>query len=168
MGTMLRLRIAPLGGASLLAGKALACFLTAIGVMVMMTVLGLMLGMRPASYGKLVVAGLCIAAAFTGIMMVVSLLGRTEQGVSGAGWAANLIMAMLGGCMVPVMFMPQWVQSASVVSPVRWAILAIEGAVWREFSWPEMALPLLVLLVTGGVCFAIGTFMFRTKQDVFV
>ncbi len=163
LGTMLRLQVAPVGPASILAGKALACFLTALAVIVMLSIMGVMLGMKPASYPKLLVASLCIAAAFTGIMMVISLLGRTEQGVSGAGWAVNMIMAMLGGCMIPAMFMPDFIQKLSIISPVRWAIQAIEGAVWREFSWMEMAMPLGILLAVGGVCFVVGTAMMKKR-----
>ncbi len=83
LGTMLRLQVAPLGNRSILAGKALACFLTVLGVIAMMTVLGVMLGMKPASYPKLVAASLCVAAAFTGIMMVVSLLGAPNRASAG-------------------------------------------------------------------------------------
>ncbi|MCP4512453.1 MAG: ABC transporter permease subunit, partial [Fuerstiella sp.] len=50
MGTMLRLKVAPITQFQILAGKALACFTTAIGVIAFMTILGVALGMRPASY----------------------------------------------------------------------------------------------------------------------
>jgi ABC-2 type transport system permease protein len=163
LGTMLRLQVAPLRPASILAGKALACFLTALGVIGLLTLLGVLLGMQPGSYPKLVVASLCTAGAFTGIMMVISLLGRTEQGVSGAGWAANMIMAMLGGCMIPTMFMPEFIRNLGVISPVRWAIQAIEGAVWREYSWAEMMMPLAILLAIGAVCFFAGSAMMKRR-----
>ena len=41
-------------------------------------------------------------------MMLISTLGRTEQAVSGAGWAAMMPLAMFGGSMVPPMVMPAW------------------------------------------------------------
>ena len=67
-------------------------------------------------------------------MMLISTLGRTEQSASGAGWAILLVMAMLGGGMVPLFVMPAWMATASNVSPVKWAILALEGALWRGFT----------------------------------
>ncbi len=67
-----------------------------------------------------------------------------------------MVLAMLGGCMVPAMFMPGFLQTVSFVSPVRWAILSIEGAIWREFSWSELMLPLGVLLSVGVLCFLTG------------
>jgi ABC-2 type transport system permease protein len=156
MGTFTRLRVAPISKQSILAGKAMACFLTSLAVMAMMTVFGICLGMQPASYLKLFAASICVAIAFTGIMMVVSVLGKTEQSVSGAGMAIIMLLAMLGGCMIPAMFLPGFLQKISFLSPVRWAIQAIEGAIWREFSWSEMMMPLSVLIAFGVVFFLVG------------
>jgi len=156
MGTFTRLQVAPVGTQSILAGKALACFLTSLAVVAAMTLLGVLLGMEPLSYLKMAAAAICVAVAFTGVMMVVSVLGKTEQSVSGAGMAIIMVLAMLGGCMIPAMFLPGFLQTISFVSPVRWAILAIEGAIWRDFSWSEKLPALAVLLGCGAGCFVIG------------
>jgi ABC-2 type transport system permease protein len=76
--------------------------------------------------------------------------------VSGSAWAALLLMSMIGGGMVPLFAMPGWMSAAGSISPVKWAILAMEGAVWRGFSPAEMMLPCGILLTVGLVCFAIG------------
>lgn len=157
LGTLLRLQVAPISRFSILAGKALACFLAVLGVIGLLTLLGALLGMRPDSYPRLAVAAVSVAFCFVGIMMTLAVLGRTEQSVGGIGWAANLVMAMFGGAMVPVMFMPAFFQRFSMVSPIRWALLAIEGAIWRQFSWSELLLPCGVLIGIGGVGLLIGT-----------
>ncbi|MEM7452951.1 MAG: ABC transporter permease [Planctomycetota bacterium] len=166
MGTLVRLQVAPVSRFQILAGKALACFMTVLFVITMLTVLGVFLpdGLRPDSYAKLVVAALCVAVCFVGIMMTFSVLGKTEQSVSGIGWAANMIMAMLGGCMIPVMFMPASIQQASIFSPVKWAILSIEGAIWRKFSWLEMATPCGILIAIGAAGLIAGTIVLN-KRD---
>ena len=156
-GTMMRLQIAPITRSQILMGKALACFLSVILVVAFMIGLGMFLGMRPGNYWMLAIAALCVATCFTGIMMIMSNLGKTEQSVNGAGWAISIVMAMIGGAMIPVMFMPQFMQKLSYLSPIKWAILAVEGAVWREFSVAEMMLPCGILLVTGLVGMAVGT-----------
>ena len=38
----------------------------------------------------------------------------------------------------------------------RWAILALEGAIWRDFGPAEMAGPCAILLAVGLVTFVIG------------
>ena len=162
-GTMMRLQIAPISRSEVLIGKALACFLSVMLVISFMVGLGLLLGMRPGSYSMLALAALCVASCFVGIMMVMSNLGTTEESVNGAGWAINMVMAMFGGAMIPVMFMPQFMKSLSILSPVKWGILALEGAIWREFSLSEMMLPCGILLGVGVAGVAIGTRMLNHK-----
>lgn len=163
LGTMVRLQVAPLSRFQILAGKALACFIAVIGVIGMLTLLGMGLGMRPANFMALAVAAISIACCFVGLMMTLAVLGRTEQSVSGIGWAANMVMAMLGGAMIPVMFMPGFLKSASVASPISWSIMAIEGAIWRQYTMAEMVLPCLILIGIGGTGFVIGTLVLSRK-----
>ncbi|MEC7716292.1 MAG: ABC transporter permease [Planctomycetota bacterium] len=163
LGTMVRLQVAPLSRFQILAGKALACFIAVIGVIGMLTLLGIGLGMRPANFMALAVAAISIACCFVGIMMTLAVLGKTEQSFSGIGWAANMVMAMLGGAMIPVMFMPAFLQSASVVSPITWSILAIEGAIWRQYTMAEMVFPCLILIGIGATGFVIGTQVLSRK-----
>jgi len=163
-GTMLRLKIAPITRAQILGGKALACFLSVVGVIVFMTLLGVLLGLRPSRPAMLVLAGLSIAVGFVGLMMAMSVLGRTEQAVAGAAWAIIVVMCMFGGGMMPLAFLPRFMTTISHFSPVKWGILALEGAIWRDFSFPEMLLPCAVLLGIGGAGFAAGVTLL-TRQD---
>lgn len=161
-GTLLRLRISPATRAQILAGKALACFATCIAVMAMLLAMGAFaFGVRVASVGHLGLAVACAAACFVGIMMLMSVAGRTEAAVAGAGWAVMTPMAMIGGGGVPLAFMPPWMQGVSHFSPVKWGILAIEGALWRGFSLAEMAAPCAVLLAVGAAAFSAGVWIFR-------
>ena len=68
---------------------------------------------------------------------------------------------MLGGCMIPVMFMPAIMKNLSVISPIKWAILSIEGAIWREFTVVDMLLPCGILLAVGAVGITVGTRMLQ-------
>ena len=156
-GTMTRLQVAPISKFSILAGKALACFLAVIFVITMMSILGYFLGMKPGNLFHLVIAAVCVSICFVGIMMTLSLLGKTEQSVNGLGWIANMVMAMLGGCMIPVMFMPDIVRKLSILSPVKWAISSIEGAIWRDFSFTEMLIPCSILIGIGAVGMIVGS-----------
>jgi len=156
-GTLARLRVAPIGRVEILGGKALACFGSTLALAAVMMFVGrIVFGVRPGSWLHLAVSLSFIAAAFVGIMMLLSILGRTERTVGGVCWAVLLGMAMLGGGMVPQFYMPPWMQALSNISPVKWAILAMEGAIWRGFSTSELLLPWGVLLGCGIVFFAVG------------
>jgi ABC-2 type transport system permease protein len=49
-------------------------------------------------------------------------------------------------------------------SPVKWGILAMEGAIWRGFSVFEMVVPCVVLLAIGISFFSLGVLMLRRAQ----
>jgi len=164
-GTLTRLRIAPLHLYHILGGKAVACFLTVCGVATLLLIFArLVFGVTPDSPLLLALAVVCSALCFTGIMMLLSVLGKTEQSAGGIGWACLMILAMLGGGMIPLFFMPGWMQSLSDISPIKWSILAMEGAIFRGFSIGEMAVPCLILVGVGLVSFVIGGSAFSRME----
>jgi len=161
-GTMVRLQMSPILRTELLGGKAVACFTAIAIVETGLFVIGrVFFGVRPASWALLVLAGVCAGVAFVGVMMLVSVLGKTEQAAAGAGWAIMMPLAVLGGGMIPLFVMPAWMVAAGTISPAKWAILAFEGAIWRGFSTAQMLLPCAILLAVGLVCFTVGARAFR-------
>ncbi len=159
-GTFLRLEVAPIPKGSILLGKAFACFLAATAVCVLLLLFAsLVFGVRMQAPFKLLVGVLMTAFCFSGIMMFVASLGKTEQAVAGASWAIMIVMMMLGGGMVPLIAMPSWMAQLSDLSPVKWGILSLEGAIWRHFSWMEL-LPFLGLLLGVGILgLLLGTYL---------
>ena len=157
-GTFLRLRLAPVSRSQVLTGKGLACFLAAMFSVSLLLAIGILfLHVRVSDPLMLAVAIAASAFCFTGVMMLVSSLGRTHESVAGAGWAIMLVMSMTGGGMIPLIAMPAWMQAVSNFSLVKWAILSVEGAVWRGFTWVEVLPALAVSAGAGLVGIAIGT-----------
>ncbi len=163
-GTFLRLRAAPLSRAEILAGKALACWLACIAELVLLLALGvLFFGMRPGNLAMLAAAFTAASIGFVGMMMLLSQCGRGEVAVASSGWAVMLVMAMFGGAMMPYFLMPEWMQQLGELSPVRWAILTLEGALWRGLGWRDLARPCFYLATLGVVCFAAGVLILRRR-----
>jgi ABC-2 type transport system permease protein len=157
-GTFVRLEMSPLSRAQILGGKALACVVSMSVVQALLYLIGYaVFGVQPASWPLLILASLAATIAFTGLMMLVATFGRNEQAVSGLGWALLMPLSMVGGGMIPQFLMPGWMATLGNISPVKWTILAIEGAVWRQFSLAEMALPCGILVAVGLVSFVLGT-----------
>ena len=159
IGTLVRLQVAPMPAWAILAGKGLACFMAVIFVVIAMTATGYALGMRPKRWDLLVLAACCTAVCFVGIMMLVSTVGKSEQAVGGAIWGVNLLMAMFGGGMIPIAFMPKFMKTLSNFTPVKWGILSLEGAIWRDFSLTEMLVPCGVLLGVAAVGIVAGSIL---------
>jgi len=156
-GTLLRLRAAPISRLTILGGKSLACALTClVDLGVLTAVSALAFGVTVTDPLKYLAVLLACTLCFTGLMMSLSVLGRTEQAVSGAGWSSLIVLAMIGGAMVPPSVMPDWLLRLSNVSPVKWGVWALEGATWRAFTWSELVQPLGMLVVFGLASFAAG------------
>jgi ABC-2 type transport system permease protein len=156
-GTLLRLQVASITRWQILAGKALACFIAAMSVSVGLLALAYFaFGVHPGSWPLLALAVISSVLSFVGLMMLLSVLGKTEEATSGIGWAVLLIFSMIGGGMIPYFFMPSWMSKVSNFSPVKWSVMAMEGAIWRHYSLAEMLLPCGILVGTGVVFFAIG------------
>jgi len=165
-GTYLRLRLAPLGHAHILAGKGLACFITAVLVCSCLLAFGIaVFGVRVTSTIHLALAVVLSAFCFVGIMMFISVLGKSEQAVSGAGWAILLVMSMTGGGMVPLFMMPGWMSTLGSISAVRWSVYALEGAIWRGLTFGEMLRPLGILAGYGVVFFLAGMLLMRRIRE---
>lgn len=160
-GTLTRLRTAPLARSRVLMGKGLACFVTTTGVAVMLLLIARVgFGVVPGSLPLLALAIVSVSLAFVGIMMLLSTIGKTEASSGGIGWAVLLVFAMFGGGMLPLFLMKGWMITLSHVSPVKWSILAIEGAVWRGFTLGDMLLPCGILCGVGVVGFGLGSRLF--------
>lgn len=164
-GTFMRLRLAPISRFQILAGKGLACFiassltcfvLLAIGIFIFKVNVGSPIGLLAAVF--------CAAFCFVGLMMMMSVLGKTEASVSGTGWGLFMVFSMTGGGMVPLMMMPSWMATMSNFSPVKWSILAAEGAIWRGFGFSEMLQPLVILVAIGAVGFTIGVIVLQRSD----
>lgn len=164
-GTLPRLLAAPLGRWQILAGKATACFAaTTLVMLVLLLIARFAFGVHPNSLPLLALAAVCIAIAVVGVMMLLSVIGRTEAAVGGGGWAILILMAMFGGGMIPLSQLSGWMVTVSYFSIFRWTIEALDGAIWRNFTLVQMLPACAILLATGVVGFGLGTTVFRTTE----
>ena len=156
-GTLTRLRMSPLSWAEIVAGKGLSCFLVSVFVATLLMVLGrLLFGVRVENIPGLVMAIVSAAFCYTGLMMALAGFGKTERAVSGSAAAIFMPLAMIGGGMIPLFLMPEWLRTVSIISPTRWIIQALEGAIWRNYSFVEMLLPCGVLVAIGLAGLGLG------------
>ncbi len=164
-GTLLRLLTAPISDSAVLLGKAGACFLSLLTVNILLLLLArLLFKVALPDLVMLAVAVLALCSCFAGLMMLLAALAPTEQAVNGMGWAVFMVLGMIGGSMIPLFLLPEWLQQVSHISPIKWAILALEGAIWRQFSVAEMALPVGVLMLVGAASSSLGVWRFRQRK----
>lgn len=67
-----------------------------------------------------------------------------------------LILAAVGGSMVPRFLMPPWLQSAGWLTPHAWVIDAYQGLLWRDEGAGLLYKPWLVLGLIGAAGLALA------------
>jgi ABC-2 type transport system permease protein len=164
-GTLSRLLVSPMARHAVLVGKAMACFLTTVAMFAfLLAVAVLVFRVEVLNPGLLVLAVVSVSVGFVGVMMLISTIARTEAAASGLGWGVLMVLAMLGGAAVPLFVMPAWVQTVSHISPMRWAIRALEGGIFRPFELSDMLMPCGVMLGLGIGGMAAGAMLFRYDE----
>ena len=80
-------------------------------------------------------------------------------------------MSAVGGAWFPREILPEWFQTAGLVTPVAWAMDAFHGILWYGkgvFSTPDLGgvlVPLLVLGSGGAVMLAVSFRLYQRSFD---
>lgn len=161
-GTLVRLLVSPMRPATILLGKAVACFIACMAAEWLVVAVGAaFFGVEVSSWAWLAAATAATAFGFSGLMMLLAGGFRTQGGAQGAGRAVLLVLAMVGGGTVPLVFMPGALRTVSDVSPFKWAVLVAEGCTWRGWGAAEMWLPLVALVAIGTIGLVAGAALVR-------
>lgn len=161
-GTLKRLRAAPITRGQLLLGKLVPCFVLSLGQGALLLLAGkLLFGMRwgpeswpwPEQVAWLALVVFATSLAAMGLALLVASLARTEMQVALYGAVPVLVLALIGGCVLPRELMPEQSQPLTLVSPHGWALAA-----YRELLDPDpKAVPnTSIVLRSCGVLAAFG------------
>jgi ABC-2 type transport system permease protein len=170
-GTLLRLRCLGIGLLPMALGKLPAyllinllqfCLLLGIGVWGL-PLLGLpALELTGAALGYPLLA-LCLALATCSLGLAIAAIARsTEQALLLSG-GLNIILAALGGIMVPKYVMPDAMRQLAELSPMSWALDGFLSLLVSQGGLAEVAPYCLRLLLFAVVCAGIGLALFHRR-----
>ena len=100
------------------------------------------------------------AVAAAGAMIIGSLLDH-DGAATGIGIGAGLVLAGLGGCMVPPEFFAEPLQSISWLTPHRWAYDALAAIQRRDASFTDILPALGVLAAMAATLLLSGAWLLR-------
>ena len=170
-GTLRRLRTMPVGQGTLLAGKLAPYFLVNMLQVLLMLMAGCWL--VPALGGealqlqgsKAALALVCgsISLAALGYALLISSITRTTEQASLLGGAGNLILAAIGGIMVPKFVMPEAMQHLTNVSPMAWGLEGFLDVLLRNGGVADVLYEAAALAAFGIVTLAIAWWV-QTKR----
>ncbi|UCF60628.1 MAG: ABC transporter permease [Anaerolineaceae bacterium] len=168
LGSFRRLMAAPISKASLLAGKIVPNFITAliqVAVIFVFGVFGLgLLGFTPVKLGNdplaLVITILLIALCSSALGVVIAALARTESQISGLSTFLLWGLGTLGGSIIPYFILENMLGPIPRALPHYWANKALDDIMVRGMMLADVSLALIMLLGFTLVFFVVGLWRF--------
>lgn len=168
-GSLLRLRALGVPAPLLLAAKFLPYYLVnlvqvavllAVGVWAVPALGGDAMTLGHSPFGLWLIASATSFAAIA-LALCVAVGVRTTLQATIAGGALSLILAAIGGVMVPKLVMPPAMQALTTVSPMAWSLegwwdIVLRGGGWRDVL-PEAA----ALMAFGLAALALAALLYR-------
>jgi ABC-2 type transport system permease protein len=112
----------------------------------------------------LVAVTLAVAAAATSYGLMISSLARTAEQSSAFGSLSVVILAVLGGVMVPMFVMPPFMRAIAQISPIYWGIEAYQDVILRQAAFSVIAGKIAILLGFAAVFSLISILRFRWSE----
>ncbi len=164
LGTMTRLKAAPISRNSIILGKAITSFVLGIASMAVLVVATtLLLG---ADWGNpLGVALLVVAAvvAAMGVLAIVASVARTQEQAGMFASIISLVFGLLGGTFFPVSQVGGLLATLSLATPHAWFMRGLGDLAGGEVS---AVLPSVGVLLAFGVVTSAGAWVFLQKAVV--
>ena len=165
IGTLRRLRIAPLTPVGLLIGKTLPYLVVSLFQSVALFVFGRLIydmtwGEQPLLLLPLIA---CTSLAATSLGLLIATSVRTDAQVSSYSNLIVISLAGISGCFVPREWMPELMKDISVVTPHAWSLMGYQEALTNP--QPEVAVIAkccTILLGFSLVFFVAGCRRFRS------
>jgi ABC-2 type transport system permease protein len=157
-GTLTRLLTMPVRPAEIIAGKLILFLGVALVQFAMMLAaghwllpaLGTEAFALTASLPALIVLTAATALAAVGFALAVASTATSTEQAAMVGSTSVVMLAALGGVMVPVFFMPPVMQQLSALTPLNWAVTAYQDLFTRGAALADIQGRLFLLTAFGG------------------
>jgi len=170
-GSLFRLQTMAVPGWVVLGGKTLPYFiinqiqmasilLVSVYVLPMLGGDRLDIGNAPLA---LIVLGASASLAAIGFGIAVALFARTAEQATSFSSAVTMIMAALGGILVPLAVMPPLMQHFAMVSPLAWGLNGFLDVFVRGGGVREVLPEALGLLAFSAVCHALAIMRYHAR-----
>ena len=140
-----------------------AALMLAVGVYLMPLLGGDALSLAGVHWGALLLMLCCLSLAAVGMALALAGMARTHAQASLLGPMVNLLMAALGGIMVPTFIMPPVMQTLAAWSPMNWGLEGLLTVVLRNGSVGEVLPHAAKLVVFALVMMALAAHFFARR-----
>lgn len=168
LGTLRRLKIAPISSVDLVVGKTLPFLVISLIQSTVLFLFGRLL--FEMSWGAqawlLIPIVFTTSLAATGMGLLVATLVRTDSQVSAYANFLVITLAGISGCFMPRDWLPELMQNVSLATPHAWSLIAYHEALTNPSPrLPEIARACGVLTLFAAVFASLGCWKMQRSRD---
>ena len=142
-----------------------AALMLAVGVWLMPLLGGDALSLAGIHWGALMLVLLAISMAAIGLALALASLVRTHAQAAAVGPTVNILMAAIGGVMVPKFVMPEFMQRLAEFSPMDWGLEGMLAVLLRGSDMAGVLLPTSKLMGFATLMIIIAVLFFRRRAN---
>lgn len=171
-GTLARLVSMGVPARQLILAKALpylaingiqAILMLAVGVMLMPLLGGDALSLAGIHWPALIGMLASLSMAAIGFALLIACVARTHAQANTLGPMLNILMAALGGIMVPTFVMPAAMQQLAVWSPMNWGLEGLLTVLVRHGDMADIAPWAIRLVIFGSATLLLASLLFKRR-----
>ncbi len=164
-GYLDKMRVAPIHRSAILLGKGMSDAVRICIQILVILALGLLLGVTFATGILGVLVLLLLAAGFglawSGISNAVALATKNSELTLMISILTTFPLLFLSTAMMPMQFLPGWVQTVATYNPVTYVADGLHALVITGFDWNDLSRAFGVTLLVGAITVIAATMMFR-------
>lgn len=142
-----------------------AALMLAVGVWLMPLLGGDALSLAGIHWGALLLVLLAVSMAAISMALALASLVRTHAQASTVGPVVNILMAAIGGVMVPKFVMPDVMQRLAEFSPMNWGLEGMLAVVLRGGDVAGVLQPAAKLVGFAAAMIIIAVLLFRRRVN---
>lgn len=168
IGTLGRLRMAPVSRAGLMLGKTIPFFIISLVQSALLFLFGRLLfgmtwGTEPIALIPVII---CTSLSATALGLLVATIVRTDSQVSAYANFLVITMAGVSGCFMPRDWQPQLMQQIGLATPHAWALIAYDQLLVREhINVAVVVKSCAILMAFSTGFFALGWWRFQNIDE---
>ena len=140
-----------------------AALMLAVGIWLMPVIGGDALSLQGVHWGALLLMLFAISLAAVSMALAVACLVTTHAQAATLGPILNVLMAALGGVMVPVFVMPPVMQEIAAYSPMNWGLEGLLDVLLRNGEVSSVLTEIATLTGFSVLMLAIAFLLFRRR-----
>lgn len=164
-GTLKRLIYSPIKPGNILLGKMISAnIMSILQLFIMFLFAWLAFGLKIGSQlPGMIITIIATSFACSAFGVFIASFAKKREQIQGLSILIILAMSAIGGSMMPLFFMPAFMQKLAAISVNYWSIQAFFDVFWRNLSVtdPVFLTRILILLLIGGILNTIAVVLFR-------